>query len=511
MSNTRTGKSLKNSTIATIFYLFNLGLQFFSRKIFLEYLGPEILGLNTTAMNLLQFLNLAELGISAAVGFTLYKPILDNDTSTINEIVTLQGQIYRRIALIILGGALILMLVFPLIFKKIELPIWYAYASFSVLLYSALLGYFINYKQIVLSANQQDYKVQYSYKSVMIIKVGIQMLAVYYFENGYVWWLIIEALFATIGSVSLHRMTMRTFPHLSSLNIPFNILKKKYPEFTTKIKQLFFHKIGGFALTQSSPLIIYAYTTLSVVAVYGNYLIITTGLTALLAAVFNGINASIGNLIAEGNPQKIEKVFVELFSLRFLIVTTICFVTFITAQNFIELWIGSEYLLPESTLLLITISLYISLSRYSVDQFINGYGLFQDIYAPIVEAILNITLSIILGAIWGLNGILGGVIVSQIIIVKLWKPYFLCKYGLKNFFSKYILLTLKHLLCGFICILICCLVNPNLSHNYTSFTGWGFHILTISIIFFGILTILLVITKSGLQYLFIRLFARKKS
>lgn len=38
-------------------YFVNLVLQFFSRKIFLDYLGTKILGLNTTATNLLQFLN----------------------------------------------------------------------------------------------------------------------------------------------------------------------------------------------------------------------------------------------------------------------------------------------------------------------------------------------------------------------------------------------------------------------------------------------------------------------
>lgn len=55
MVESRTAKSLKNSVVALLFYFINLGLQFFSRKIFLEHLGAEVLGLNTTATNLLQF------------------------------------------------------------------------------------------------------------------------------------------------------------------------------------------------------------------------------------------------------------------------------------------------------------------------------------------------------------------------------------------------------------------------------------------------------------------------
>lgn len=39
----RTSKSIKNSSVALVFYFINLILQFFSRKIFLDYLGPSVL------------------------------------------------------------------------------------------------------------------------------------------------------------------------------------------------------------------------------------------------------------------------------------------------------------------------------------------------------------------------------------------------------------------------------------------------------------------------------------
>ena len=85
----RTAKSFKNSSVGLVFYLFSLTLQFFSRKIFLDRLGADVLGLNTTATNLLQFLNLAELGIGAAIACTLYRPLLDGDRRAVGEIVSL--------------------------------------------------------------------------------------------------------------------------------------------------------------------------------------------------------------------------------------------------------------------------------------------------------------------------------------------------------------------------------------------------------------------------------------
>lgn len=447
-SNSRTAKSIKNSVVAMSFYIVNLALQFFSRKVFLDYLGTEILGLNTTAMNLLQFLNLAELGVNAAVGFTLYKPLHDNDIQSVNEIVTLQGRLYRRIAMIIIGGAAVLMCFFPLIFAKIELPLWYAYASFGVLLYSAMLGYFVNYRQIVLTASQQDYKVLYSYKSVMILKVIFQMCAVRYFDNAYVWWLVLEAAFASVASLSLHRMTMKAFPALADTGHSFRQLCKKYPEFTTKIKQLFFHKIGSFALYQISPFIIYAYTSLSLVTLYGNYMIIFSGIQMLAQSVFNSIVAGVGNLVAEGDREKILRVFEELFSLRYFFAAVLTFGMYVLAPPFVTFWIGSQYLLPDSTLLLITAILYVALTRSAVDTFIGAYGLFGDVYSPLAEMLLNVGISVVFGAAYGLDGVLFGVLASQVVVIMLWKPYYLFKKCLTGHLTFYVRIFISHNVVG---------------------------------------------------------------
>ena len=83
----RTKNSLRNSFVAVGLQLVALLIGFWSRRIFLNHLGTELLGLNTTANSLLQFLNLAELGIGSAIGVTLYKPLFENDKNKIREVV----------------------------------------------------------------------------------------------------------------------------------------------------------------------------------------------------------------------------------------------------------------------------------------------------------------------------------------------------------------------------------------------------------------------------------------
>lgn len=443
MAESRTKKSIRNSIVALGIFFINLLLQFFFRKIFIDQLGAAVLGLNTTATNLLQFLNLAELGIGVAVASTLYKPLFNNDFQTINEIVSLQGWLYRNIAFFLIIGSAILMVFFPIFFSKIEIPLWYAYATYSVLLFSALLGYFANYKQIVLSASQQDYKIQISYRLPLLIKVLVEIFAIKYFSNGYIWWLAIEVVFSVFASISLTFTIKRTFPQLhtnASLGKKFKI---KYPDVSRKIKQVFCHKIGSFALTQASPLIIYAYSSLGTVAIYGNYFLITNGISVLVSSVFNSMGAGIGNLIAQGDKSRILKVFDEIFTLRFALASTLCAALILFGQIFIIIWVGNQYLFEMKTLILMTIICYVFMTRNTVDSYLNGYGLFKDIWSPLAEAVINLSLSALLGYRYGINGVLAGIIISQIIIILGWKPYFLFHSGFKISIRSYLTLNFK--------------------------------------------------------------------
>lgn len=441
----RTKKSLKNAQIAILFYVVNLGLNFFSRKIFLDYLGAEVLGLNTTAQNLLGFLNLAELGVGTAVAYTLYKPLFERDVCAVNEIVTVQAWLYRKIAWVVCVGACLLMLFFPWLFDKMALPLWYAYASFGVLLFAALLGYFVNYKQIVLSADQKEYKVTFCVQGTKATKVFLQLLAIRFLPNGYVYWLALEAAMSIVGAVLLDRTVRHEYPWLRTEIRLGRELKRKYPAIVTKTKQLFFHKFSLFVLGQTTPLIIYAYTSLTLVAVYGNYMLIVSGLVLLMTALLNGITAGVGNLVAEGNKDKIKGVFWELTSFRVWMAAVICFCFYVLADSFVALWVGDGYLLPRNAFVVLVVYAYISLTRTN-DAFISAYGLYQDIGAPLIEAGLNIGGAILLGYHWGLAGILLGSVISMLVVVYFWKPYFLYRNGFKESVWEYFIKQLKFLM-----------------------------------------------------------------
>lgn len=397
-------------------------------------------------------------------------------------------------------GSIIMMFFFPVIFNKVELPAWYTYASFGVLLYSALLGYFFNYKQILLDAHQMNYKIQLSVKLIGIVKVVAQAFAVKYLDNGYIWWLALEVLFATITTIVLNKTIFRTFPYIKEKVCNPSSLTSRYPGVVTKVKQLFIHKISGCLVKQTTPLIIFAFATLTLVAKYGNYLLITNNLNAIIASCFLGLTASVGNMLSENDKNLAMRVFRELFSIRFLINSVCCICLYFLMDPFISLWLGDEYVLDRSTVILIIIIFYIQNSRDIIDTYLNAYGLFKDIWAPVVESVICIGLSVLLGNLYGLNGILIGWIISQILIVRIWKPYFLFSQGLEIPVFNYVKINLKHISLGLLTLLVVFLIEPlvkiDASESYISFIVYGSFIFVSSGI---IMFLLLYSTENGMR------------
>lgn len=464
----RTARVIQNAKVALFFYCINLILQFFSRKIFLDYLGSELLGLNTTAQNLLQFLNLAESGIGAAVAFALYKPLSQKNRQEIIDIVSLQGWFYRWVGLFVIAGSIVLMAFFPWIFAKANIPLVYAYGTFIAFLVSALLGYFVNYKIIVLSADQKEYKITIRTQGIKILKICIQIFAVYKLTHGYLYWMLLEAVAAVLTSLCLNYCVKQEYPWLQPKIPKWTDLRSRYSFLLTKTKQLFFHKMGGFVLTQTTPLVIYGFTTLTMVAVYGNYMVIMTGCLALMDVFSRGFYAGVGNLVITGDHKLIKKIFWQIVTIRMFLAGMICLSIFLLSETFIRLWVGEDYIMAQLPMFLMVLIYFIQMSRCS-DIFLWAYGLFQDIWAPICECVLNLGLSILLGYFWGLAGIFLGVLVSQVVVVLCWKIYFLCEMGFRESVGPYVIKYLKKL-----ALLLCTIIAVSFIDYYLTFTVKGY-------------------------------------
>ena len=476
MASDRVHKTVMNAKVGFIFYFVSIFLAFFSRRIFLECLGDEFMGLAGTLYSILEFLNISEIGIGTCVGYFLYKPIADQDKLKICEIVSLFGYLYRIIGTIILTGAIIVSAFFPLIFHDNGVSLDIVYFAFYAFLGSQLITYFINYRQVLLDSDQKTYKISIWTQTGGTIATIIQIALAYHTHNPYLW-VIIQFTLSIFTCWMLNWVISREYPWLKTDKSRGREILKKYPDILVKAKQIVIHRLKNFFLSKSDEILIFAFESLQMVAYYGNYVMIVGKLTALFNQVLVGMNASIGNLVAEGNKWNIRKVFWEYLTFRYW--TTGIFIIALTflINPIIDWWVGPQYILQDHIVFLILLNMYIMLTRPSVDLFINAYGLYDDVWAAYAEGIINVTITITVGIFYGLVGILLGKIISMLFLVVIWKPYYLYTKGFKESLFVYWKNISIHLL------LLCLCLGGN--YLYIYLLAWKTEPNIISIIQYG--------------------------
>lgn len=433
----RTRNSLRNGVWATALMLVNVILGFVARGVFIRHVGVELLGLNTSVENMLGALNLAELGVSYAISSSLYGPMASGDNKAVADIIALQGWIYRRVACFIIGASAIFMAFFPLIFSDADFPLWYAYAAYAAYLFSSLLGFFVNYKMVAIEVRQESYKIDIATRLPNAVRTILQILALAFTSYGYEVWLALNVLCAITTSVILTKTVKQDHPYLTHPVEVNRSLFRQYPEVGAKVRQLMVHRLSAVVFQRSSPLILMAFASIADVGVYGNYMLIFTGVSMLVESLFKGMQASVGNLVSSSSLGHSAEVFGEILAMRVIVAAVCAFGFYVCAPSFVTLWVGADFRLDALATLLLSVILFIDISRSAVDAFINAYGFFSDVWSSVAEAVLNVGLSVALGSLWGLHGILCGVVISLVVIILGWKPYFLFRVKLGHGFRAY--------------------------------------------------------------------------
>lgn len=432
----RVHRSVMNMKVGMFFYILSLLLAFFSRKVFLECLGDEFIGLTGMLMSIMSFLSVAELGIGTSIVYFLYKPLQEDNHEKINEVMSMLAYLYRCIGFIIGGGGLIISLFFPWWFGNLSVGLFLVYFAFYSFLASSMMGYIFNYRQLLVSANQKQYVVNAYFQSIGIIQSIVQILLAYYYRNLYLW-VLVGLVFTVIGCIVFNYRIRKEYPWLRISLKEGRQNLKKYPEVLKKTRQIFAQKIKDLILYRSDEILVGAFVSVVQVAYYGNYMIIVNKLNFLTNILSDGMNAGVGNLIAEGNMQNTMKVFWELTAVRFLITGIIIFGLLMFIQPFIICWLGQEYMLDDLIIYLLIFNIFIFLSRGVVEMYRSACGLFQDVWTAWTELVVNITVTLCLAPFFGIVGILLGKIVSVFFIALFWRPYFLFTRGLNQKVSTY--------------------------------------------------------------------------
>lgn len=440
----RSKSSAKNLVVALIGQAFGLIISFIARIIFVKFLSDEYLGLNGLFTNLLTMLSLVELGVGSALVYSLYKPLADGDNEKVKSLMDL----YRKSYNIIGGVVLIIGILFIPFYRYLisEVPS-ISHLDFIYILFvlNTSISYFYSYKRSLIICDQKRY-IATIYRYVFYFLLNVFQIIVLFLTHNYILYLITQVVFTWLENICISIKADRMYPYLKDKNIK-KLDKKELNTISKNVRAMLFHKIGGVVVNSTDNILISKLVGLIAVGMYSNYYLITSALDTITAQFFNAITASVGNLGACTNSKKVKETFNTTFFLNYLIYGVITVCLLILFNPFIEVWLGKKYLFDFGVVLVITICFYLKGIRKTCLTFKDALGLFwQDRYKPIIESIINLVASIILGIKYGVLGIFMGTIISTV-TTSLWiEPYVLYKYYFKENIIDYLYRFIKYTL-----------------------------------------------------------------
>ncbi|ADO82183.1 polysaccharide biosynthesis protein [Ilyobacter polytropus DSM 2926] len=409
---------MKNIYINLFFTLVIGVFQFVINKYFVKYLGMETLGLMRFFNQMVAYLNLADLGIASASAYALYGPLAEKDTTQISIVMNTLKSFYKKISLIILILGAASFFLIPHLLENSNFGFW-TYIYWSIYIINLALNYRFAKYSILFTADQNYSYVRRVQGSCKLLVKVAQLLILIYFKSFF-WFLFVITLENILSGIFYVRKYKRNYVYIKKVNL---IEKQIFKD----MKNLFWHKIGSVVVFNTDFIVLTKFTSLNTVAVYSTYLIVYTMVVTVTGVISPAISPGIGKYIAESTNDKIyikwEKVY-QGYVLVSSVIVSCCYILF---QPFIRLWMGDEFLLPGLTLSLILINLFIQMTRQPIEIFKNNSGFYDDIYVPILESFINLFLSLILVQKLGLNGVIIGTLISNLIIILLLKPILVFK------------------------------------------------------------------------------------
>ncbi len=490
---TRTENSTKNMYTGLINQLLTLVFRFITRTVLIKYLGTEFLGINGLFSNILTMLSLADLGIGSALVYALYKPIAENDYERQTIIINYMQKTYRIIALVMIGIGLLLSPFLTYIIKE-KVIVVNIYIVFFMYLFQTVSTYLFFPSRIeFLGANQKRY-IYNNINTIAIIFSNIfQVIVLVVFRNFYLYLLTI-IIFNVLQEFIIARKTEKMYPFIKTK--PNKSLTKDEKKGIFKdCGALMIYRTNYVVLTATDNIVISKYLGLIQVGLYSNYLLITNSFTNLLNIFFNSITASIGNLHVFNEKEKEYFIFKITNFITVTLFGISCVGIYTLINEFITLWIGKEYLLSKSFVIILTINLYIEGLRKLLATYRTSYGLFRQAkIIPIIGAISNIIISIILVQKIGIFGVLLGTLISNLISFMWYDPLLIYKKVFNKSVINYYLSNIGYIclfvLISIICDSICKMITIN------GFLGFIIH----GIICVMISTILIIIIFYNTKY-----------
>lgn len=472
-------KMIYLNSIVTLFgQILQILLGFIVRKIFINSLGVEYLGYNSVFLNILQMLNLADLGIGVAITSFLYRPLAIGDKKHISTLMYIYKRIYNMLGIVIFILGIIFSMFLQFLIPDSRCSIWYLRILFYINLIGAVSTYYLAYKRTLLIADQKSYITSFIDSSSYIIMSIMQGVLLIFYPN-YVIYLILTIVKNILSNFIISLKCNKQYIDLDK-NIDKKLIIEYKPQIFTYVKDVFISRVGAYVYYSTDNIIISVFKGSLLAGYLSNYTLITTQVSNIIMQILSAIQATFGNYISMNDDIKKQKDMTDNYLCVNFCIGNVCMIcTMFLIQPFVNIVFGEKFLLQFSTVSLLSINLLLNILIQIPSQIFTIYKLYSyDRIIVVISASLNIIVSTVLIGKLGINGVLIGTTITS--LVYLFSRFFIVsKYVYKISYLKYMLKFFRYGCVVIVSIIFEYVIVVNM--NKVSVTAFGIRMLIVGI------------------------------
>jgi O-antigen/teichoic acid export membrane protein len=464
----RTKKFVSNAVSSFLLQAITMVAGLIIPILMIKTYGSEINGLLSSITQFVGYFTLVEAGLASASIYALFKPLADKDNKLISSIVSASRLFYFKSGYFFVALVLGCALVYPYYIKADSLSSLQVGMLVLVLGCSGVLNFFVMAKyRALVTADQKLYVI--NYLSIISIVVNTVVIVVLTRMDVDIVLLRAVALLSVFIPPAVMCFYIKKHYHYVDFGATPNhqALNKRWDALILQI----------LGLVQISVPIILAtiFTSLSLVSVYAIYTMIVTGVRRIITVFSAGVNASFGELIALGNLDKLKEVYNHYEFMIYSIMTLFYSVTMVLLLPFIKLYTRGitdiNYYRPTVAFLFVLNAILYSIKSPQGTLITSG-GLFKETkYQTLTQALIAVIFGAILAKFAGLEGILVGLIISN-----LYRDIDLIIFIPRKLHNAKIKTTFKRVGLIFIEFALICLpffyINMGIT-SYIKWLGWG--------------------------------------
>lgn len=440
MENSRLKNSALNFASGFLGRVLAILLNFAVRTIFIYCLNEAYLSVNGLYSNILTVLSLAELGFGSAMVYRMYAPVAVKDYQKTAALLQFYKKIYIIIGVVIfLLGLCVIPFMDYIIKDKPDISgLTLYYILF--LVNTSISYWFSSYKASVLYADQKEYIKTNVQNTMAILQSGLQIVLLLLFRK-YLLYLLIQLAGNIFLNLYVAHLVDKRYPEIQTYQ-GASLSAEERVQIRKDTEALVLSRFGHVALNGTDNIIISAVVGVLWVGRLSNYTLICDSVTSVLCQITAAITGSLGNFFATEDKHAGYALFKKVEFLNFWLYG-FSFIALVTLLDpFVQIWAGEHFVLGLPISIAIAINFFVAGYMNTLWVFRSTIGLFkQGKFRPILVAILNIILSIFLGKLWGVFGVLFATFLSRAAISLWYDPLILHRYGFevscKPFFARY--------------------------------------------------------------------------